>query len=96
MHNDGASANPGHGDRVNKRMNRYTLLFLGLLAGSAGGQGPPDMPLPEGDQASPSQGPEAGTENTEQEPRDAPAPLHRFVPSEKIRADDAVAFPVDI
>ena len=77
-------------------MNRYTILFLGLLAGSAGGEGPPDTPLPEGEHAPPSQGPEAGTEGTEQEPRDTPAPVNRFVPSEKIRADDAVAFPVDI
>lgn len=61
-----------------KTLPRLALLLL--LAAALGGPAPA---------ASPTAGPQTGTEDDGQE-------LETFVPSERLPADSAVAFPVDI
>ena len=78
-------------------MRTLAVMILALLALSAFGQ---DLPAPDsnvGEPAVPPQEQSAAAADAEEAPRQVtPPPASRFTPTEKIRADDAVAFPVDI
>ena len=47
-------------------------------------------------QADPRGGPQVQAGDAEKKPKKSPTPTNTFTPSEKIEADSAVSFPVDI
>lgn len=81
----------------NTAIRTLTMMILGLFTLAAFGQ---DLPEPRPNESeNTTKRPErnAAPEEAEETPRHTPPPpAERFTPTEKIRADDAVAFPVDI
>jgi hypothetical protein len=69
----------------------FVLLLFGLVAGPAFSADPPESEQQQESDETPRQSAPAGKAG----PRPA-APASSFVPSEKVSADSAVSFPVDI
>jgi len=74
---------------VYRHLGRALYLVLGLACGAQAAQ--------PGDASQPAEGPKAPApvEQTKDPEQRAPAP-RPFVPTEKIKADSAISFPVDI
>jgi hypothetical protein len=76
------------------RLSSPSLVLLMLLAAAPAAAAPPVQPVPQS--PAPPAGTPAPARDDDSGRQKSSAPARTFTPSEKIKADSAVAFPVDI
>jgi len=76
------------------RLPSPALLLLMLLAAAAATAAPPEEPVPQS--PAPPAGTPAPARADDSGRQKSSTPASTFTPSEKVKADSAVAFPVDI